>query len=89
MVRALLFTKRFEPKSHEGALRPLSLYFIKEGILSPEVAHIFSRLMKYREEADYNPFYVFSKDDFLCFKEEAENLAEKIKNYLREEGFLD
>lgn len=45
--------------------------------------------MKYREEADYNPFYVFSKGDFLSFKEEAENLAKKIKDYLRKKGFLD
>ncbi|MGB9811906.1 MAG: HEPN domain-containing protein [Dictyoglomus turgidum] len=73
MVRALLFTKGFEPKSHEGALRLLSLHFIKEGIFELEIAHIFSRLMKYREEADYNPFYVFSKEDFLSYKEEAEN----------------
>jgi len=73
MVRALLFTKGFEPKSHEGALRLLSLHFIKEGIFEPEIAHIFSRLMKYREEADYNPFYVFSKEDFLSYKEEAKN----------------
>ncbi len=82
MVRALLFTKGFEPKSHEGASRLLSLYFIKEGIFEPEIAHIFSRLMKYREEADYNPFYVFSKEDFLSYKEEAEKLAEEIEKYL-------
>ncbi|HBU31555.1 HEPN domain-containing protein, partial [Dictyoglomus sp.] len=88
MVRALLFTKGFEPKSHEGALRLLSLHFIKEGIFEPEIAHIFSRLMKYREEADYNPFYVFSKEDFLSYKEEAEKLAGEIERYLRKIGLL-
>lgn len=46
-VRALLLTKGLEPRSHEGALRLLSLHFIKEGILEPKMAHIFSRLMKY------------------------------------------
>jgi uncharacterized protein (UPF0332 family) len=88
MVSALLFTKGFEPKSHEGALRLLSLHFIKEGIFEPEIAHIFSRLMKYREEADYNPFYVFSKEDFLSYKEEAEKLAGEIERYLRKIGLL-
>lgn len=89
MIRALLFTKGFEPKNHEGALRLLSLHFVKEGIFSPEMAHIFSRIMKYREEADYNPFYVFSKDDFLAMKKEADNLGNTIKNYLIGKGFLD
>ncbi len=54
-VRALLLTEGLEPKSHEGALRLLSLHFVKEGIFEAQVAHTFSKLMKYREEADYNP----------------------------------
>lgn len=82
MIRALLFTEDFEPKGYEGALRLLSLYFVKERIFSPEIAHIFSRIMKYREEADYNPFYVFSKDDFLSIKKEADSLGNEIKNIL-------
>lgn len=81
-VRALLLTKGLEPRSHEGALRLLSLHFIKEGILEPKIAHIFSRLMKYKEEADYNPSYIFTEEDFVSFKSEAEELADKIKEYL-------
>ncbi len=81
-VRALLLTKGLEPRSHEGALRLLSLHFIKEGILEPKIAHIFSRLMKYREEADYNPSYIFTNEDFVSFKSEAEELADRIKDYL-------
>jgi len=60
-VRALLLSKGLEPKTHEGSLRLLSLHFVKEGILSNKMSHIFSKLMKFREEADYNPSYVFTK----------------------------
>jgi len=74
-IKALLLTKGLEPKSHEGALKLLSLHFVKEGILEPNVAHIFSKLMKYREEADYNPSYIFTKEDFYKFRKEAEILA--------------
>ena len=52
-VRALLLSKGLEPKSHEGTLRLLSLHFTKPGILDAQTSHIFTRLMKYREEADY------------------------------------
>src|SRR3972149_9694761 len=52
-IRALLLTEGLEPKSHEGSLRLLGLHFVKKGIFSPSDSHIFSKLMKYREEADY------------------------------------
>jgi len=87
-VRALLLTKGLEPKSHEGVLRVFSLHFIKEGIFEPKASHIFARLMKYREEADYNPSYVFTREDFIEFRKDAEDLANKIKNYLIEKGYL-
>lgn len=86
-IRALLLTKGLEPKSHEGVLRVFGLHFIKEGIFEPKDSHIFARLMKYREEADYNPSYVFTRDDFIEFKKDAEDLANKIRNYLIEKGY--
>ncbi|MEW6095070.1 MAG: HEPN domain-containing protein [bacterium] len=87
-IRALLLTKGLEPKSHEGALRLFGLHFIKEGIFETKTSHIFSKLMKYREEADYNPLYLFTKEDFAEFKKEAEELSDRIKIYLKEKGYL-
>ncbi len=52
-VRALLLTKGLEPKSHEGALRLFGLHFVKEGLFMAQDSHVFSKLMKFREEADY------------------------------------
>ncbi len=87
-VRALLLTKGLEPKSHEGVLRVFSLHFVKEGIFDPKTSHILARLMKYREEADYNPSYIFTSEDFIEFKTEVEALTDKIKGYLMEKGYL-
>ncbi len=87
-VRALLLTKGLEPKSHEGTLRLFSLHFIKGGIFETRYAHIFSKLMKCREEADYNPSYMFTREDFHEFKKDADTLCCKIKTYLRETGYL-
>ena len=88
-VRALLLSQGLEPKTHEGTLRLLSLHFTKPGILDAETSHIFTRLMKYREEADYNPSYVFAKDDYARFKREAEGLFGQIIEYLRAEGMVE
>lgn len=70
-IRAVLLTKGLEPESHEGALRLFTLHFVKEKLFEPENAHIFSKLMKCREEADYNPSYIFGAGDFIAFKKEA------------------
>jgi uncharacterized protein (UPF0332 family) len=83
LVRALLLTKGLEPRSHEGALRLFAQHFVKDGTFTPESGHVFSKLMKYREEADYNPSYSFSVDDFQAFRREAEALAERIRDYIR------
>lgn len=82
-VRALLLSKGLEPKTHEGTLRLLSLHFTKPGVLDAETSHIFTRLMKYREEADYNPSYVFTREDFLQLKQECEAFAARIREILR------
>jgi len=89
VIRALLFSKGFEPKTHEGALKLMSLHFVKTGELEPRYLHIFSRLMKYRGEADYNPSYVFTSEDYEEFRRDAVSLAEKIKNFLKEKGYLE
>ncbi|MGA1864257.1 MAG: HEPN domain-containing protein [bacterium] len=88
IIRALLLTKGLEPKSHEGVLRIFSLHFVKEGPFDTKDAHLFARLMKYREEADYNPVYEFIEEDFVEFKKELECLSDKINEYLKERGYF-
>ena len=86
-VRALLLTLGLEAKSHEDALRLLSLHFVKTGRLEPEASHLFSRLMKYREEADYNPSYVFTVDDARRLRDETAALASRIAELIRQSGY--
>lgn len=87
-VRALLMGKGLEPKTHEGALRLLGLHFVKPGTISTQVSHIFARLMKYREEADYNASYAVTKDDYSGFKKDADVLFASTKEFLKKEGMI-
>lgn len=88
VIRALLLTKGVEPKSHEGALRLFGYHFVKQGLFEAKDSHLFSRLMKYREEADYNPSSIFTREDFIEFKGETDKLVDKITSYLMEKGYL-
>ena len=87
-IRALLLAKGLEPKSHEGTLRLFGLHFVKEGIFISQDSHVFSKLMKFREEADYNPSYIFTKEDFKDLAIEADNLFLKIKAYLKVKDYF-
>lgn len=88
-VRALLLTMGLEPKSHEGALRLLSLHFVKAGRREAGVSHLFARLMKFREEADYNPSYTFSDEDVHALQDEAAAASARITELIRQSGFLE
>lgn len=87
-MRALLLSKSLEPKTHEGILRILGMHFIKPGVLPTTISHVFARLMKYREEADYSALYVVSDEDYADFKKDALFLSVKIEDYLRGEGYI-
>ena len=88
-VRGLLLSEGLEPRSHEGALRLLGLHFVKKEILAPGDSHVFSRLMKYREEADYNPSYDFTEQDYIDFRQDTDKVSGKIRRYLEGKGYLD
>jgi len=87
-LKALLLAEGLEPKSHEGALILFGLHFVKTGKFAPGEAHIISRLMKYRQEADYNPVYVFIENDYKQVRGEAESLAHRISDFLKVAGYL-
>jgi uncharacterized protein (UPF0332 family) len=87
-IRAVLLTEGLEPKSHEGALRLFGLHFVKPGACDARDSHIFSKLMKFREEADYNPSYPFAPEDFTEFKSEAEGVIQRITQYQKNKGYL-
>jgi hypothetical protein len=88
-IKALLLSKGLEPRSHEGCLRLFAMHFVKTEIFSPKDSHSFSRLMKYREEADYNTSYVFTAEDYLEFRNESVDLHGKIMKYLIENNYYE
>jgi uncharacterized protein (UPF0332 family) len=57
-------------------------------LLEPEASHLFSRLMKYGEEADYNPSYVFTTNNARTLRDETAALASRIAELIRQSGYL-
>jgi len=88
-VRALLLTEGLEPRSHGGALRLLSLHFVRSGRFAPSSAQLLSKLMKYREEADYACLFVFTRDDLDALLAEVDDLVRRVDSYLAATGYLE
>ncbi len=86
-VKALLLTRGLEPKSHEGTLHWFSEHFVKAGPLATTDSQFFASLMKYREEADYSPSFVFTESDVSRLRDHVNELSRKIFDLIRAAGF--
>ena len=82
LVRALLLTQGLEVRSQEGALRMLGQYFVKDGPLDRRATQLFAKLMKYREEADYNPTFDFAAEDLPGLRREVDEVSARIRALL-------
>lgn len=60
LARALLLTLGEEARTHGGLDRLVQRDLVRPGKLAPEVAALLSRLMAYRQNADYTAEYVFT-----------------------------
>lgn len=88
LVQALLFTLGLEAKTHEGITHLFNLHFIRSGKISPHFGKLFSRLQKYREEADYDPAAVFTQEDVQEELLLAEEFAAKVREYLKTQNYI-
>ena len=83
IIKALLYKKGFDPKSHEGVYTMLNLHFIKPRVFNKKFSRLFERLHKNREIADYNSIAPkFDKKDADIFINEFAELIPEILNAL-------
>lgn len=61
-ARAMLIAVGEEPRTHGGLERLLHRDVVRTGALSPDVAKLFSRLLKFRQDADYTAEFVFTTE---------------------------
>ncbi len=77
-VRALLYAKGYEPRTHTGLQHLFHLHFVRSGQYEPAAGRLLSRLQKYREEADYTRAFVVDEDGAKAELAEAQRLCDRI-----------
>lgn len=80
-TRSLLILKGLDPVTHDGAIKLLSLDFIKSGLLPQEMVKIIKRLLSMRTDVDYGDLSTYDRVD-------AEEALKDAEEFLGEIDFL-
>ena len=81
-LRALLYSRGLEPRSHAGALHLLNVEFIRPGLLPSANNRLLSGLQRSRELADYDPAVVFSAEDATAALDDARAFAAQVRGMI-------
>jgi len=81
-LRALLFTKGLEPKSHGGVSHYFNTHFVGTETFPRKWGQFFNRLMKYRHEADYGIAIEITEQDCDEWFEQASEFVVTVRNFL-------
>ena len=86
-ARALLIASGEEPRSHGGVERLLQRDFVRTGRLTPAIGRLFSKLMKFRQDADYTAEFVFTREGAEEELGSARSFVKEAQNILTLDGF--
>ena len=81
-VSALLASIDIYPKTHAGTKQMFSFHFINEGRFKKETYKFYSQLFEMRQDADYEDFVDYEKDDVEILITPAKELIEEIGQLL-------
>ncbi|MCA8974178.1 MAG: HEPN domain-containing protein [Planctomycetes bacterium] len=89
VLRALLFARGFDPRSHSGAQHLFNQHFVRAGIFPAKRNRFLASLQRQRELADYDPATVFDAEDVQQQIAEVRDFRAEVSRFLEGEGLLD
>lgn len=87
-LRALLYSRGVEPRSHAGAIHLFNTQLVRPGVMDASFNRLLSGLQRSRELADYDAAVRFSADDARAYVVEARQFGEAAVDLLTREGWL-
>lgn len=82
MASALLMSKGFNTRTHNGVVGILGQNFVSTGLLTKEEGRLYSRLLQNRITGDYNDFFDFVSEDVLPLREPVGKLLVKLESLI-------
>ncbi|MDE6510777.1 MAG: HEPN domain-containing protein [Muribaculaceae bacterium] len=75
---ALLINSGIEVSSHKGAIKMISLYFVKERKLIREDSTLLARLFSMRQTGDYDDLYEWTEKDIIPLIPSVEDYISRV-----------
>jgi hypothetical protein len=88
-ARGLLLTLGEEPRTHGGLERLLQRDFVRSGDIDADVAKLFSRLQKFRLDADYTAEFVFTPAGSADEVRAARTFVDEARGFLQKGGWVE
>jgi uncharacterized protein (UPF0332 family) len=86
VLRALLYSRGVEPKTHSGAIHLFNTEFVRSGLLPSAHNRLLAGMQRSRELADYDAAVTFAKADAEAHVKEAEAFRADVVAVLGREG---
>ena len=87
-MRAVNVLDEFDSSKHSGVIAHFNQYHVKTGDFSKEASKIIRTSCEMREHADYEDFFVASRQDAEEQVQKAQTFHEFITNYLQKKEIL-
>lgn len=81
-ARAIMAIDGEDRKRHSGVIAYFQEHYIKNGVFEKVYSYILQNAFEVRQEADYEDFYVISKEEAIQQVENAGKFTEKIREYI-------
>jgi uncharacterized protein (UPF0332 family) len=79
---ALLINDGYEVRTHNGVKTLLGLHYVKNGVISEELAQVYRTIFNLRQKGDYDDLTIITEDDVNPFLEPAEKFIAEIEKLI-------
>ena len=87
-MRAVNVLDEFDSSKHSGIIAHFNQYHVKTGDFSKEASKIIRTASEMREHADYEDFFIASRQDAEDQVEKAQLFYQFVTDYLQQKGIL-
>jgi len=85
-VRALLALEQKDYKKHSSVIAHFHKEYVKTGLFDKKYGEVINRAFEIRNEADYEDFYVFSKESVKRQLENAIKFIDAVEDYIGQQS---
>lgn len=83
-IRAITALDGFDSSKHSGIIAYFNRHYVKTGIFDKSVSKMLDSLFRLREKADYQDFFIISKDMAEGQLQKAESIMAILEPYLEQ-----